>query len=505
MTEDSVKLELMGDRKVKYAALSYCWGPDGPETRAHITLRTNVEKREKGFNLNGLPRTLRDAVLATRSLGIGYIWIDGLCIVQDCDAEWEKESTKMMHYYGNAYLTIVPVMSDSVATGMRHDQGNEPFHVKFRCPWSTNSGSDLDVVLAVEGSRYDEDCLSESAWRRRGWTYQEMLVSSRILFVFDYSMTLRCRMGSWGSLRGWESRKYPATCFLPANDVVRDWNEGIPGLVQGSYREWSRLVTDFTKRKLSKARDRWVAFSGIAEKYCKSFNKQIVAGLWKDRLLEELVTWTPLDTTPLWTSDIIPSDERFPSWSWIGKDWSSDDWGLLLGSMYVDALQKHQPRAEIESIVNEHDFRSAKLQLAGYLLDEESFLAFLCCMPWNPYNTKVRFWFDHCHCRPPHPIRGWCSKDYDPRTIIPSLTPAVSALLIGINIAARPGSLVEWHFLLIQPTGNGPPTTSTTSTSALQEYRRIGAMKTEDGDMNAIYSFTRDQLLKSRKRSILLV
>lgn len=328
-------------------------------------------------------------------------------------------------------------------------------------------------------------------------------MSSRLLFVFDHNMTLRCRKGTWDSLRGWDSGKYGAAYFLPANDVAMDPEE-IPVLEgPGSYREWCRLVYDFTGRKLSRATDRWAAFSGIAEKYCKSFNRQIVAGLWKDRLLEELVSWAPSNPLPVWNPDLVLSDNTtrqvtFPSWSWIGKDWSGDGYGLKLHVLSVWALEGHQPRAEIESIVNERDLGSTKLQLAGYLLDGKSFLTCLGGCVWEGPGYRT-VGLDHCHCLRPHSMQMVCNTNHDPRTLIPSLTPAVSGLLIGV---AKPGldRRLHWLFLNIQLIGNG-----TTRTSTLPEYRRIGILRIKDGDMNTIYSAIKDRLIRSGKKGILLV
>jgi hypothetical protein len=64
-----------------YTTLSHCWGLDAnPETR---TLKDNIEARYVGFDMGLLPKTFRDAIIATRQLGIQYVWIDSLCIIQD--------------------------------------------------------------------------------------------------------------------------------------------------------------------------------------------------------------------------------------------------------------------------------------------------------------------------------------------------------------------------------------------------------------------------------------
>jgi hypothetical protein len=53
-----------------------------------------------------LPRTFQDAVLVTRRLGVKYLWIDSLCIIQDDVEDWQTESGKMADIYSDAYLVI---------------------------------------------------------------------------------------------------------------------------------------------------------------------------------------------------------------------------------------------------------------------------------------------------------------------------------------------------------------------------------------------------------------
>jgi Heterokaryon incompatibility protein (HET) len=63
-----------------YTALSHCWGkPDDLFTTTKVTLK----QRLTGISLEELPRTFLDAVLITQRLGVQYLWIDSLCIVQD--------------------------------------------------------------------------------------------------------------------------------------------------------------------------------------------------------------------------------------------------------------------------------------------------------------------------------------------------------------------------------------------------------------------------------------
>lgn len=51
-----------------------------------------------------LPLTFRHAITVTLLLGIKYLWIDSLCIIQDSTSDWEAESAKMGDYYVLAQL-----------------------------------------------------------------------------------------------------------------------------------------------------------------------------------------------------------------------------------------------------------------------------------------------------------------------------------------------------------------------------------------------------------------
>lgn len=60
-----------------------------------------------------LPRTIQDAILVTRILGVRYLWVDAVCIVQptsDNSSDWTRESVKMGEYYRNALVAIVTIV-----------------------------------------------------------------------------------------------------------------------------------------------------------------------------------------------------------------------------------------------------------------------------------------------------------------------------------------------------------------------------------------------------------
>jgi hypothetical protein len=63
----------------KYATLSYCWGTGLP----FMTTKETLSTRKTGIGFQSLPKTLQDAAMVARYLGLQYIWIDCLAIGMD--------------------------------------------------------------------------------------------------------------------------------------------------------------------------------------------------------------------------------------------------------------------------------------------------------------------------------------------------------------------------------------------------------------------------------------
>lgn len=110
----TIRLEASGDRFGEYAALSHCWGSDRPA----VTTTANLTERERHISLEELPKTFQESVWLTRQLGLKYLWIDSLCIVQDDKADWQGEAPRMSSVYGNASITFAASHSTGCHTGL---------------------------------------------------------------------------------------------------------------------------------------------------------------------------------------------------------------------------------------------------------------------------------------------------------------------------------------------------------------------------------------------------
>lgn len=65
-----------------------------------------------------LPTTYKDAIITTHKLGLQYIWIDSLCIIQDQLSDWEIEAKDMGRIYKNSEVTIAALKSKDGSGGL---------------------------------------------------------------------------------------------------------------------------------------------------------------------------------------------------------------------------------------------------------------------------------------------------------------------------------------------------------------------------------------------------
>lgn len=85
-----------------YLTLSHCWGGN---TIFTLT-KSNLETLKRNIPVHQLPELFQDALYINSQLGIKYIWIDCLCIVQDCQDDWAYEAAMMGDIYRYAECNI---------------------------------------------------------------------------------------------------------------------------------------------------------------------------------------------------------------------------------------------------------------------------------------------------------------------------------------------------------------------------------------------------------------
>lgn len=96
----------------RYMTLSHCWGTGSDIQLASITTKATLASRRQIIEISDLQKTFQDAIHVTRRLGIRYLWIDSLCIVQDDEEDVDLGCQDMSEIYSYSYCTIAA--SDSI-------------------------------------------------------------------------------------------------------------------------------------------------------------------------------------------------------------------------------------------------------------------------------------------------------------------------------------------------------------------------------------------------------
>ncbi|KAL7754536.1 hypothetical protein ACKLNR_015534 [Fusarium oxysporum f. sp. zingiberi] len=233
-----------------YTALSYCWGAN-PDLHFKTTSE-NLQKHKEGISFFDLPLTQRETILATLYLGIRYLWIDGLCIIQDSRQDWEAESVKMGSVYTNAHLTLAATSSDTPDMGLLLPfQGAECVKIHGET-----------VSVRMETHR-ELDRMSEPL-NTRGWTLQEAVLASRIVCFGKEQWLWKC------------PSRYATEDGLI--DGLRDIDGGLiqwadivqqgPGEDGKNYlRHWYQMVTNYSNRDLTYQSDKWNAIAGLTDMF----------------------------------------------------------------------------------------------------------------------------------------------------------------------------------------------------------------------------------------------
>ncbi|KAK4188289.1 heterokaryon incompatibility protein-domain-containing protein [Podospora australis] len=96
----------------EYLALSYVWG----HAKMLKTTKSNFAALTKKDALRRLsvPATIRDSIDLVCLLGLRYLWVDCLCIIQDDQSSLVPQLRKMASIYENAVLTIAAAYGSSM-------------------------------------------------------------------------------------------------------------------------------------------------------------------------------------------------------------------------------------------------------------------------------------------------------------------------------------------------------------------------------------------------------
>ncbi|KAH8586240.1 heterokaryon incompatibility protein-domain-containing protein [Bisporella sp. PMI_857] len=289
-----------GDQRNQYTILSHCWGGSSPL----ITRADSLEERKRGVPLNALPKTFRDAVAVTRLLGIRYLWIDSLCILQEDRQDWEIEAPKMADYYSNAYITIAASRAENCETGFLLPIENRRV-ATVQCE---SDQSRFDVIVQESHNTAATSELENKLYTR-AWVFQEMTVAPRVISYGAKELEWYCREHNWCECSYLVPESYDKSVHSG------HWQKCREQYMNRDYQDWLDMVTEFTRRNLTQRGDRLPAISALAKQFSSNLNAPYMAGIWN---LEPMI-WSGLRWRP-WTVGTYLAGTEAPSWSWASVE-----------------------------------------------------------------------------------------------------------------------------------------------------------------------------------------
>lgn len=400
----------------RYVALSYCWGGHKPSC---MTTSERLKANTVSLDWNGLPRTFQDAAKFTFSLGINYLWIDSICIIQGDKEDWQREAGKMCAVYQNSYLTLAALAGSDSTYGLRTtsvEQVSVPF---ARLRLAENTYTLYMRRLHYFGRQWI--ILSDTRSGRlpllsRAWTFQERIVSPRVMFFTESEMIYECLGGvqcECGDAQSDQSQstkrkiymatracssnaaalsvgKSPSVTLIDNGMSASVVSNNLTGMInvdkeaRDIAETWRlQVVVNYAPLSFSVPRDRLPALGALAEQFQRvRVGEDYLAGLWSGSLLQDLLWYcgsirpkSPLNKD----KDTLQRPFSLPTWSWASLQSYKSHISTPDAPAYkATVVEAHCTYAEGNSF---GILENSKLVLRGRIL--------ACTLEWCPYEEDL--------------------------------------------------------------------------------------------------------------------
>lgn len=315
------------------------------------------------FESANIPATIKDAIQFTRGLGMDYLWVDALCIIQDSEDDKAVQISRMSEIYSNAFLTLAACDGASVDSGLPGvSMPRTATQIEVGLPKS-EAGAPINLLTSLSPQR--ESFLSwtnQCSWSKRAWTLQEQALSKRMVLFMNQQIFWRCGTAGLSEELALETRLATVELHALGEAAGSPWTLSLHFTKDGDDSEEDRygpdssedyendptriwsifelLVRSFGTRQLTYPGDRYDAFGGILDEISKRQGAFFLWGL-DAQLFESCLCWLP--TAKFWPSTRVEclttrkmtSLHRrvpLPSWSWMG-------WTGFPGSARYDIYQ----------------------------------------------------------------------------------------------------------------------------------------------------------------------
>ncbi|RMJ16097.1 hypothetical protein CDV36_004207 [Fusarium kuroshium] len=323
-----------------YLALSYTWHEPFPLTPAkskkpfQLGLETLSMLQQPGCLsrseiANQLPKVIKDAIEFVPLIGHRYLWVDRLCIVQG-ESSTQLEVMRMDETYSGAALALVAAASyglygnremtalNASFEGIQHHQSSDIRSLLDLHSKDASYCRDLEVKAHYHA-------VSQTRWATRGWTYQEHILSNRLLFFLDDRIFWECEASVWDMYRlspQGNTQRGEAISDMGKRLLTTDWPD---------FSLYVDLVCPYNGRSLTYSGDGLSACSGMLNRLTRAFTSGFIFGLPR-AALDHALLWQPLRRCYRREELATGTDLLLPSWSWCGWQCYLDPRSLLSGT-----------------------------------------------------------------------------------------------------------------------------------------------------------------------------
>ncbi|KAF2670651.1 HET-domain-containing protein [Microthyrium microscopicum] len=294
----------------KYATLSHVWGRSQPLR----LVMASYDAMQEGLDVSLLPQNFRDAMEVSRRLGVRYIWIDSLCILQDSEVDWQEQARDMGDIYQNAEVNIAaarPLESEGL---FFYGRKSRAIPCVVEAKW-TNAKNESYSISSSFDWHFD---ITESPLLSRAWVTQELVLARRVLYFAEGQMFWECYQRQANEM-------YPQNIPLLTGRKLTTNPEYVYGRMrlhdekQRPFREyllWDLILQRYTAAELTfPEKDKLIAIASVGQKL--GIYDELIAGLWRKRLPYQLL-WRIMPPASR------PVQWQAPSWSWASVNGKID-------------------------------------------------------------------------------------------------------------------------------------------------------------------------------------
>ncbi|KAM0420435.1 hypothetical protein ACHAPT_011727 [Fusarium lateritium] len=317
-------------------------------------------------------KTLADAITITKGLGIRYLWIDALCIVQGDDGDFQSEAGRMAAYYQNAELTLAATDSVDCEGGMLYSGDlRQTFNAgQFR-------HGDKTAYAFLESVQTDlESEINSAPLNQRGWVFQEGILSRRMVHFSRKQLIWECKT---------KIASEDGLVVLNKDKIKRPFAPSTASLIpRDLYEEWDAVVRGYSGRSLSKVKDKTPALAGATTLFAELLHDTPLLGLWKKDLRAGLLWRVSEPKERVDAAEL----KAIPSWSWMVVDgpviFDTEHRRHLRDPKSVDmAMQVREASVKWKGVELTSEVVRTRLKVSGRLI------------PFNPSSTTIKdIWWD---------------------------------------------------------------------------------------------------------------